>query len=70
MKGHFYDIVPFYGPVPILRKSYRISLPSTKLLQYQFYNGEAEVSVRREGDKMVYLWEKKNLLPYPWRLLW
>ena len=65
MKGHFYDIVPFYGPAPILRKSYKISLPSTKLLQYQFYNGEAEVSVRREGDKMVYLWEKQNLLPCP-----
>lgn len=47
MKGHFYDIVPFYSNDPILSKVYRISVPDTKVLQYEVYNGEVSSKMWR-----------------------
>ncbi len=63
MKGHFYDIVPFYSEVPVLRKSYEVSVPATKKLQFEFYNGEARHWSHIEKDRIRYFWEKKNILP-------
>ena len=63
MKGHFYDIVPFYGDDPIVEKVYQAELPLDKPLQYEFYNGEAESSAIRKGDKMVYTFVKNNIKP-------
>ena len=63
MKGHFYDIVPFYSRVPINTKTYEISIPSNKTLQFEFYNGEARHYAHNEGDQMIYLWEKKSIRP-------
>ena len=42
MKGHFYDIVPFWTGVPVKEKVYRLTIPESKKLHYQFYHGEAE----------------------------
>lgn len=42
MKGHFYDIVPFWSSVPVLEKVYRLMLPKSKDLQYRVYNGQTE----------------------------
>lgn len=61
MKGHFYDIVPFYSNIPIMTKTYRVSIPSDKRFQYEFYNGEARHYMHVEGDRSVYFWEKKNI---------
>jgi hypothetical protein len=63
MKGHFYDIVPFYSTVPVLLKSYRLDLPASKTLQFEFYNGEARHYVRFAGDRTLYFWEKKEMRP-------
>ena len=63
MKGHFYDIVPFYASVPVLLKNYRLDLPASKTLQFEFYNGEARHYVRFAGDRVLYFWEKKNMRP-------
>jgi hypothetical protein len=63
MKGHFYDIVPFYSDDPIVEKVYRATLPADKTLQYQVYNGEAESSAVRQGDKMVYTFAVKDIKP-------
>jgi len=63
MKGHFYDIVPFYNDYPILSKVYILSIPKDKMLQYEFYNGEASVSQSLTGDKIRYIWSKKQILP-------
>ena len=63
MKGHFYDIVPFYSNYNILRKTYKLSVPNTKKLQFEFYNGEARHYSRNAGDRINYLWEKKNIKP-------
>ena len=56
MKGHFSD-------VPVLKKSYEVSVPDTKKLQFEFYNGEARHWSHIEKDRIHYYWEKKNILP-------
>ena len=63
MRGHFYDIVPFYSRIPILRKTYKLSIPSTKKLQFEFYNGEARHYARNRGNRIHYLWEKTDIKP-------
>ena len=64
MKGHFYDIVPFYSDIPVKVKSYQVSIPGDKKFQYEFYNGEARHYAHVEGDRNVYFWEKKDILPF------
>jgi hypothetical protein len=63
MKGHFYDIVEFFDQDPMKEKVYQVSVPKTKTLQFQFYNGEAQVSSWIEKDKLVYTFSKKDLMP-------
>jgi hypothetical protein len=64
MKGHFYDIVPFYSSDPILVKVYQINVPDTKVLQYEVYNGEVTSKMWRKGNKFVYTFTKKSILPF------
>lgn len=64
MKGHFYDIVPFYSGDPVLLKVYQISVPDTKVLQYEVYNGEVSSKMWRSGDKLVYTFAKKDMAPF------
>jgi hypothetical protein len=63
MKGQFYDIVEFFGPNPVAEKVYRVQVPKSKSLQYQFYNGEMQSGSWLEKDKMVYTFTKRNMLP-------
>jgi len=63
MRGHYYDIVPFWSSDPLLTKYYTVSVPQEKLIQYRFYNGEAESSVLLEGDKMRYTFIKNDIMP-------
>jgi transglutaminase-like putative cysteine protease len=63
MKGHFYDIVPFYSDDPVREKVYQASIPLTKQLQYEVYNGQlASSAVIREG-KMVYTFTGRDIRP-------
>jgi len=64
MKGHFYDIVPFYSSDPVLVKVYQINVPDTKVLQYEVYNGEVSSKMWRKGNDFVYTFSKKNILPF------
>jgi len=64
MKGHFYDIVPFYSNDPVLLKVYQISVPDTKVLQFEVYNGEVSSKMWRNGDKLVYTFAKKDIAPF------
>jgi hypothetical protein len=64
MKGHFYDIVPFYSNDPVLLKVYRINVPDTKVLQYEVYNGEVSSKMWRNGNKLVYTFSKKDISPF------
>ncbi len=63
MRGHFYDIVPFWSRTPVLLKSYTVSLPLDKNLQYQVYNGELQSWSKLDQERMRYHFEKKDILP-------
>jgi len=63
MKGHFYDIIEFWSDDPVQTKVYQVFLPADKTLQYEFYNGEVQSSVVFRGDKTVYSFTRKNILP-------
>lgn len=65
MRGHYYDIVPFWSSDPLLLKYYSVTVPKDKQIQYRFYNGEAESSMIPEGDKIRYTFIKKDILPIP-----
>jgi hypothetical protein len=63
MKGHFYDIVPFYSDDPVVEKVYQVAVPVDKPVQYEVYNGEIRSSANRKGEKMVYTFSKKDIKP-------
>lgn len=64
MKGHFYDIVPFYADVPVRVKSYLVRMPSAKKAQFEMYNGQARHYVRLAGDQAEYFWEVQDIQPF------
>lgn len=64
MKGHFYDIVPFYSSIPVSRKSYRVLMPASKKLQYEMYNGQARHHVHFLDGQTEYFWEVKDIRPF------
>ncbi|GAB4365125.1 MAG: DUF3857 and transglutaminase domain-containing protein [Calditrichia bacterium] len=64
MRGHFYDIVPFWSEVPLLEKVYRVTIPKEKQLQFEFYNGEVCTSVHFRGEKTIYTFVKENIEPF------
>ncbi len=63
MRGHYYDIVPFWSDHPTLEKIYITHLPADKPLQYEFYNGQCKPSLRFKGGKNVYTFAKKDIMP-------
>jgi len=63
MRGHYYDIVPFWNDHPVLEKIYIAQLPSDKPLQFQFFNGECSTSLRFVNGKNIYTFSMKNILP-------
>jgi len=63
MRGQFYDIVEFFGPYPIKNKVYQVTVPKDKPLQYEFYNGEASSSCWFAGEKIIYTFGKKEIMP-------
>ncbi len=64
MRGHFYDIIPFWSSEPILEKVYRVVVPADKPMQFEFYHGECTSSLRFEGEKHIYTFSKKDIKPF------
>jgi len=64
MKGHFYDIVPYWADYPVMEKVYQVSIPKSKNLQYKFYHGEAQITTAYEGELAVFTFTKKDILPF------
>ncbi len=60
MKGQYYDIVEFWSLQPVLEKTYQVSLPKDKFMQYKVYNGEVMSSIVPNGEKWLYTFTKKN----------
>jgi len=63
MRGHFYDIVPFWSNEPMLEKVYILNTPSNKKLQYEVFYGELSSKMTYEGDQIKYVFYKKNIEP-------
>lgn len=63
MKGHFYDIVPFWSKNPVMEKTYEVSVLTSKNLQYKVYNGELETTTSTEGDRTIYRFSKRDIMP-------
>ncbi len=61
MEGHFYDIIEFWNNQPVKKKVYKVNLPKSKELYYNFYNGEINVSKYNFNDKFQYTFTKYNL---------
>lgn len=63
MRGHFYDIVPFWSSHPVQKKVYAISVLAKKNLQYKIFNGEISVKVEDHGERKTYVFEKDEIMP-------
>ncbi len=64
MRGHYYDIVPFWSSNPVIEKVYQVMIPMDKTVQYEFYNGEVKSSAVLVKDKMIYTFSKSNITPF------
>lgn len=69
MRGHFYDIVPFWSSVPTAKKFYSVSVPSHKNLRFELYNCMADtlctvqVDSTTDGGRTIYNFTKNNITP-------
>ena len=65
MRGHYYDIVPFWSSQPVERKVYQLNILDSKSLQYKVYNGE--LTTRREAagepGRTLYTFSKTDIMP-------
>lgn len=64
MRGQFYDIVPFWVNEPTVRKVYRVSVPMSKDMQFQFYQGECASSMRFVDGCKVYTFSMDDVIPF------
>ena len=63
MKGHFYDIVPFWSNQPMIEKVYRVNVLKNKNLQYKVYNGELSSAQSFDNDRVIYTFTKNDIKP-------
>ncbi|MBR1799053.1 MAG: DUF3857 domain-containing protein [Bacteroidales bacterium] len=65
MKGHFYDIVPFYASQPVERKVYQLNILDEKNLQYKVYNGDITTHSEKaaEEGRSIYTFAKTDIMP-------
>ncbi len=63
MRGHFYDIVPFWNDQPVKRKVYEVKVPKSKDLQFKVYNGYIKSQKGYTADKVKYTFTKWNIEP-------
>jgi len=61
MKGHFYDIVPFWSSHPVITKFYGVTVPETKTVRYEFYNGNPVVRKTKKKGNNIYSFTLKNI---------
>ncbi|MCR4965990.1 MAG: DUF3857 and transglutaminase domain-containing protein [Bacteroidales bacterium] len=64
MRGHFYDIVPFWSDQPVMEKVYQVNVLASKNLRYAVYNGQLEQSQQiADGGRILYTFVKKDIMP-------
>ena len=65
MKGHYYDIVPFWSDEPVQRKVYQLNILDSKNVQYKVYNGDVKVTreAADEEGRSLYTFCKEDIMP-------
>ena len=66
MRGHYYDIVPFWSDQPVQHKVYQLNILDSKNLQYKVYNGELDVkreAADEEGRSLYTFTNKEDIMP-------
>ncbi|HWS00880.1 MAG TPA: DUF3857 and transglutaminase domain-containing protein, partial [Prolixibacteraceae bacterium] len=63
MRGHFYDIVPFWSDAPVISKVYVVSIPNSKKVQYHVYNGKLDIQEVKGTGKTTFTFSMANILP-------
>ncbi len=65
MKGHYYDIVPFWSDEPIKQKVYQLNILDSKNVQYRVYNGELNIKKEAadEEGRSLYTFTKSDIMP-------
>ena len=72
MKGHFYDIVPFWSDEPVQRKVYQVNILDSKNLRYQVYfkgmpmNEQLDIrkeAADEEGRTLYTFTNKEDIMP-------
>ena len=65
MRGHFYDIVPFWNDCPVAKKVYQVSVLTAKNLRFELYNCSGSVAIDStvDGDRTIYTFTKDNIEP-------
>lgn len=64
MRGQFYDIVPFWISEPTMVKNYTISVPQSKHVQYEFYQGTCSPSVRFADGRQILSFTVEDARPF------
>ena len=64
MRGHFYDIVPFWSDTPIDLKVYALNILDSKKLQYEVYNGQVNHTQQTlPGGRTLHVFQKRDIQP-------
>lgn len=65
MRGHFYDIVPFWSDQPVQHKVYQLNILNDKKLQYKVYNGSLDISrvAADEEGRSLYTFSATDIMP-------
>ncbi len=64
MRGHFYDIVPFWSTVPVDLKVYTLNILNSKTLQYEVYNGTIDHSSQAVAEgRTLHIFSKRDIVP-------
>lgn len=63
MRGHFYDIVPFWSDQPMMEKVYRVNVLTAKNLHFAVYHGTLESESREDANRTIYTFTKKIITP-------
>ncbi len=66
MRGHFYDIVPFWSNHPVNNKVYTVDVLTEKNLRFALYNckgNEVSIDSTINGNHTVYTFTSKNIMP-------
>ena len=63
MRGHFYDIVPFWSESPVLSKVYQATIPNSKVVNYEVYNGKLTIKKETGPENSVYTFSLSGIKP-------